>query len=82
MATLTQISGPLIGYASLAPRPHGNQAVPPDEFPPVSPFAPAPLAPAEVASLNYYDIKVDRLDLRFLHSEATVTDIRYHGSNV
>lgn len=82
MAILTQISGPLIGYATLAPRPHGNQAVSPDLFPPVSPFAPPVLAPAINRELNYLDFSVGEPDLRFLYRDANIADIRFHGTDI
>lgn len=50
---ITQASHPLIGETSLAARPHGDQAVPPDIVPPFSPHVAPPLAPASVAELDY-----------------------------
>ena len=76
MATLTEISGPLVGYALLAPRPHGEQAIPPNVIPPR--FTPT-TAPAEVAVINFRDRRliVGRGDLTYHDRNERIGDVRY-----
>lgn len=80
MTVLTEISHPLIGYALLAPRPHGNQAVPPTRVPetPISP----PVAPASSVDLMYREEETGN-NLEFRHGSSSAGDLRYRdGSNI
>ena len=82
MATLTEISGPLVGYAILAPRPHGNQAIPPDRIPPS--LIPT-TAPAEVIRIDFKSrrLLVGKNDLTFHDRNERIGDIKYRdGSNI
>lgn len=82
MATLTAISGPLIGYSTLAPRPHGGQAVQPNVIPPPPTIITPPLAPTTTVELDYL-LTHRQTDLRFLALGSKIVDIRYRdGTNV
>ena len=73
---ITQASHPLIGESTLAPRPHGVQAVP--SIPPFSPHVTPPLAPVVDVDLEYREDNVRGLpELQFLERQAKVVDIRY-----
>ena len=80
---ITQASHPLIGAASLAARPHGDQAVPPDIIPPFSPHVAPPLAPASVTDLEYRRGQI-RGEPELRYRAGKVTDIRYRndGTNI
>ena len=82
MTTLTAISGPLVGYANLAPRPHGDQAVP--VLPPVNPNAPPSLAPAQTAELDYKGARVEgKNDLNYYNPRSRKGDLEFRdGSEV
>lgn len=81
MTALTQISGPLVGYASLAPRPHSEQAIPPAMVP-VVPISP-PLAPASAADLMFLDERELGNVLQFKHESSSAGDLRYRdGTNI
>ena len=82
MTVLTEISGPLVGYAILAPRPHGDQAVPPHRIPPS--LIPT-TAPAEVIRIDFRGrrLVVGRNDLSFHDRNERIGDVRFRdGSNV
>lgn len=81
---ITQASHPLIGDSSLAARPHGDQAVPANIVPPISPHVEPPLAPADLTQLMYLDIdRKSEPELRYLNSNANIADIRYRdGSDI
>ena len=82
MTVLTEISHPLIGYAILAPRPHGNQAVPPHRIPPS--LVPTN-APANVVRIDFKSrrLVIGRNDLSFHDRNERIGDLRYRdGSTV
>ena len=82
VATLTEISGPLVGYAILAPRPHGNQAIPPDRIPPS--LIPT-TAPAEVIRIDFKSrrLLVGKNDLTYHDRNERIGDIKYRdGSEI
>ena len=80
MTVLTEYSGPLVGYAILAPRPHGNQAIPPDRIPPS--LVPT-IAPAEVIQINFKSrrLVVGRNDLSFHDRNERIGDLRYQDGS-
>ena len=79
MATLTSISGPLVGYAILAPRPHGEQAIPPHRIPPS--FVPT-TAPAEAVIITFKGMRlvVGRTDLIYHDRNERIGDIRFRDN--